>query len=339
MWDTIENVLKFSSRFLASTVLALVLLLLWGCASIPSDPVQSLADGRAGRIWFATRTMRFPTFLQGGVSAPEAIISGSLRLPKGSGRGPAVVLVHGSGGVSPSHRRWASRLSKSGYVTFLLDSFSGRSVFGRASFQRRISTASMIYDAYRALDLLDTHPRVDPKRVALMGFSKGGQVALYSALDRFYALNGTLGRRYAAHLPFYPPCSLEFRDLGEISTLPIRIFHGEEDDWTSVAPCLKLVQAWRKRGVNIEITVYPGAHHDFDASRLPEIRHLPNVRNFDCTFVETADRMLVNRDTGKPVKRTDACIHQGATIGYHPEAARQATLDVSAALATFLSPP
>lgn len=315
---------------------------LMGCASIPSEPVRSLSDGRAGRIWFATRTMRFPTFLQGGASAPEAMISGSLRLPEGNGRGPAVVLVHGSGGVSPHHQRWASELSKAGYVTFLLNSFTGRSRIGIATqgrWPRRLSSAAMIYDTYRALDLLATHPRVDPKRVALMGFSKGGIVALYAALDRFHALNGTPGLRYAAHLPFYPACSLEFRELGAVSSLPNRIFHGGADDWTPAEPCLNLVQAWRERGVDIEMTVYPGAHHAFDVSTLPEAYYRSHIQNLECTFVETADRLLVNRDTGEPLKRTDACIHRGATVGYHPEAARQAHVAVRAALASFLGSP
>ncbi len=332
MWNTTETLPEFSKRLLAGALLALVSLLLWGCASIPSDPVQALTDGRAGRLWFATRTMRFPTFLQGGASAPEAMISGSLRLPKDNGRGPAVVLVHGSGGVSTNQQRWASKLSKAGYVTFLLDSYTGRSIGAR------VSVASMIYDAYRALDLLATHPRVDPTRVALMGFSKGGIVALYAALDRFYTLNGTPGLRYAAHLPFYASCHMEFRDLGAISALPIRIFHGAADDWTPAAPCLNLVKAWRERGVDIEMTVYSGAHHGFDNSTLRETYYRPNVRNLECTFVETADNILINRDTGEPLKPTDKCILRGATVGYHPKAARQARVDVRAALATFLGP-
>ena len=38
-----------------------------------------------------------------------------------------------------------------------------------------------VWDTRRAIDLLETRPEVDPKRVALMGISGGGTVALYAA--------------------------------------------------------------------------------------------------------------------------------------------------------------
>jgi acetyl esterase/lipase len=61
----------------------------------------------------------------------------------------------------------------------------------------------MIGDAYRALELVATHPRIDPGWIAVMGFSKGGIVALYSALTRFQRLHGPAGARFAHHIAFH----------------------------------------------------------------------------------------------------------------------------------------
>jgi dienelactone hydrolase len=79
------------------------------------------------------------------------------------------VLVHGSGGVSPREDRWADELRQAGAATFLLDSFTGRGIAFTAEDQSQLSSLAMIGDAYRALELLATHPRIDPARIANQG--------------------------------------------------------------------------------------------------------------------------------------------------------------------------
>jgi dienelactone hydrolase len=60
----------------------------------------------------------------------------------------------------------------------------------------------MIGDTYRALELLATHPRIDPARIGVMGFSKGGGVALYAAMTRFQRRHGPAGAKFAHHIAF-----------------------------------------------------------------------------------------------------------------------------------------
>jgi acetyl esterase/lipase len=68
--------------------------------------------------------------------------------------------------------------------------------------QTQLSRLNMVVDAYRGLNLLAQDPRVDPNRIAVMGFSRGAQSALYSAMNRFSGLANS-NVRFAA--PIAPP--------------------------------------------------------------------------------------------------------------------------------------
>jgi dienelactone hydrolase len=118
-----------------------------------------------------------------------------------------VLIVHGSGGIGPREDRWADELRRAGAVTLVLDSFTGRGIIMTAQDQSQLSSLAMIGDAYRALELLATHPRIDPARIAVMSFSKGGAVALYSAITRFQRMHGPGARGSRSTFPSTPPAT------------------------------------------------------------------------------------------------------------------------------------
>ena len=62
-------------------------------------------------------------------------------------------------------------------------------------------------------DFLASHPRVDPSKIALMGFSQGGGVTLLARHARFQRLWMAAGRSFAAYLAFYP---ISFRDPKQV---------------------------------------------------------------------------------------------------------------------------
>ena len=178
--------------------------------------------------------------------AATSLIWGDLEFPPGRvGRSPAVVLVHGSGGIGPREDRWADELRQAGAATFVLDSFTGRAIASTAEDQSQLSSQAMIGDAYRALELLATHPRIDPARIAVMGFSKGGAVAMYAALTRFQRLHGPTGLGFAHHIAFYPPCYYSYVGDVAVSSRPIRLFHGTADD---LAPLSSVAPTWSRSG-------------------------------------------------------------------------------------------
>ena len=133
------------------------------------------ADAQVARIEvhpFQSTTLTDQEFLSGKKEGKPVVLAGELRIPKtGTGRLPAVVLVHGSGGIVSFVDAWAQWLNGMGVATFEMDSFTGRGIVSTTNDQGQLSRLAMIGDAYRALELLAKHPRIDPERIALMGFS------------------------------------------------------------------------------------------------------------------------------------------------------------------------
>jgi dienelactone hydrolase len=292
----------------------------------------TLAAGPTGRIGFQTVTPTIPEFLQGIRRAATSLIWGDLELPAGPvDRSPAVVLVHGSSGVGSHVDRWAEELRQVGAATFVLDSFTGRDISGTAQDQAQINHLAPIVDTYRALELLATHPRIDPTRITLMGFSRGGTVALWAALTRFQRLHGLAGARFAHHIAFYPGCYFRYVDDEAVTDRPIRIFHGTADDYTPVEPCRGYVERLRRAGKDAQITEYPGAHHGFDrASAAPPFRIHGAQTARHCFWEERPEGHLVNRESGLPFSVGDPCVVRGTTLGPDPAAYRQALQAVKA---------
>lgn len=315
-----------------STVAALTILFL----AVIAPPMARLAVAQTARMeihTFETLTLTDTQFLTGAKGGKPGQIGGELRLPPGSGRFPAVVLVHSCGGVGANVDRWAQELNGIGVAAFLIDSFTGRGIVQTCSDQSQLGHLAMIFDAYRALELLSKHPRIDASRIAVMGFSKGGFAALYSSMKRFQRTYGPANVEFAAYLPFYARCETRFTEDEQVSDRPIRIFHGAADDYVPVEPCRAYVARLQRAGKDVQLTVYPGARHAFDNSVYPAIRSLPDAEvSTRCRREERSGGELTNLDTGKPFSPKDACVTHGATVGYDPGAHVEATKAVKAFL-------
>jgi dienelactone hydrolase len=284
-----------------------------------------------------TETLTATQFLTGENKGAQITIAGELRMPFGmKSRMPAVVLVHGAGGITTQIDPWARELSEIGIAVFILDSFTGRGVGEGIVPESRVSFLTMLVDAYRALELLSNHPRIDPSRIAIMGFSRGGRVAMYASLKRFQRMHGPVGVEFVAYLPFYPACWTTYIEDEQVSERPIRIFHGTADNWTPIEPCRKYVERLRKRGKDVQLIEYPGAYHAFDAPG-DFIRQFPNATGLGtCECEERSGGLVVNRATGVPWKPSDTCATKGTTIGGNPQARAEAIKAVKEFLtATF----
>src|SRR5216684_9373623 len=197
------GVMKRLYRIVTITAPLIVLVLQSaGAADTPSKQIAA----RTELYQIQTLTLSDQQFLKGDTGGKPVTITGQLRIAQGSGRLPVVVLQHGSGGYAANIDVWSRELNELGISTFALDNFTGRGLAEVNTNQALLGRLNFILDDYRALEVLASHPRVDPKRIVLMGFSRGGQAALYASLKRFNRLWNKSGVEFAAYVPFYPDC-------------------------------------------------------------------------------------------------------------------------------------
>ncbi|MFB0492977.1 dienelactone hydrolase [Methylobacterium sp. OAE515] len=193
--------------------------------------------------------------------------------PGGAGPFPAVVALHGCGGLydrsgvlNARHADWGERLAAQGFLVLFPDSFGSRglgsqcSTIGRAIRPGRERAA----DAEAAKAYLQARPDVRPTAVSLLGWSNGGSTVLYAAGARVADGRPPFARAVA----FYPGCRA-LAERGWHDRVPLQILVGGADDWTGAAACQNLAAAAQARGEPVAITVYPGAYHDFDHPALP----------------------------------------------------------------------
>jgi dienelactone hydrolase len=270
-----------------------------------------------------------PPFMPPLEEGTPATIFGILRLPEGAGRVPAIVVTHGCSGLTGAETYWGSSLIQLGVATFVVNSFVGRGISRVCTGPQTISMASVLTDVYRARDLLAAHPRIDPTRIAVMGFSFGGRTALWASQLRFQQRYGPGPSRFVAHLAFYPTsCHIRLVDEDRVGDAPIRIFHGAADDATIIDRCREYVARLRNAGKDVALFEYAGAKHWFDNADLAGRQTATGVVNFsNCTFLERDDK-IVDAATDELAGMKSPCVVSQGSFGYNPDAHRQAAADV-----------
>ncbi|MGC2778764.1 MAG: dienelactone hydrolase family protein [Bradyrhizobium sp.] len=277
-------------------------------------------------------------FLSGDDNGKPVTVVGELRVAQGSGKLPVVVLMHGSGGVGANIAAWSRTFNAMGVSTFVIDGFTGRGITATSTNQAQLGRLNLILDIYHSLDVLAKHPRVDPDRIVLMGFSRGGQAALYASLERFHKRWNNSGLQFAAYIPFYPDCATTYLGDTDVVARPIRIFHGGPDDYNPVATCKAFVARLKAAGRDAALTEYADSPHGFDlgllgANMVAIATKAQTVRN--CRIKEGDNGVLLNAETQQPFSYQDACVEFDPHVGGNPaaaEAARQAVTDFLRAL-------
>ena len=312
--------------------------ILWAAIETNAQSMPKEVAARVEIYAIPSLTISDQQFLTGDANGKAVTVAGEFRIAQGSGRLPVVVLMHGSSGVGATTEAWVRKFNTMGISTFVIDGFTGRGLTVVGPNQALLGRLNLILDIYRSLDILAKHPRVDPERIVLMGFSRGGQAALYASLDRFNKLWNKSGAQFAGYIPFYPICSTSYATDTEVAARPIRIFHGTPDDYNPVASCKAYVARLQAAKRDVALTEYPDSAHGFDAGLLglatvAVSANAQTARN--CHIKEGEGGGLINADTQAPFGYKDACIELNPHVGGNPataEAARKAVTDFLQAL-------
>jgi dienelactone hydrolase len=230
---------------------------------------------------------------------------------------------------------WSREFNAMGVSTFALDGFTGRGLTNVSTNQALLGRLNFILDIYRALDVLAKHPSVDTHRIALMGFSRGGQAALYASLKRFDKMWNRSGVEFAAYIPFYPDCATTFVSDTDVADRPIRIFGGVSDDYNPIALCRAYVERLKAVGGDVQVTEYPKALHAFDVPLLPPtvvVAGGQTVRH--CVIREEPMGRLIDALTREPFTYKDPCVELNPHVGFEPAATEAAKISVKQFLKT-----
>ncbi|MFT4117067.1 dienelactone hydrolase family protein [Bradyrhizobium sp.] len=263
-------------------------------------PDRNASWYRPGRLWIGLIAALLS--IRPASAAPQTVsfrsadgsteLVGYLFQPSTPGPWPAVVMLHGRGGpysindnadctyvgagtasrcnattLSRRHAMWGEYWSAHGYLALLPDSFGPRGKahgFGRFTHgdpDRADVNEKTVrpLDAEGALAYLRQRSDVIGNRIFLQGWSNGGSTAL-NVMIRQATQPG-----YRGALVFYPGCGPAALLAPVIpATAPIAVFLAADDEEVSPQNCQRVVDRSHQAGARIDLTVYPGATHDFD---------------------------------------------------------------------------
>lgn len=318
----------------ASLLAALVAMI----CTVHGAAAQSL-PGEAALGADQTGTIVFHT---GSPGRQTLAISGSLALPAGDGRVPAMVVMHGSSGTFASREARVGRLlNQAGIAAFFVDSFTARGITSTVDDQSRLSYTANTEDAFNALRMLRGHPRIDPGRIGVMGFSRGGIVTRLAAMASQFQGFRQQGLQFAAYVAFYPGCNLA--PLGPTVGGPMLMLLGGRDEWTPAGPCVAYASHLRMLGSDVRDVVYPDGRHAWDAGGPPgTVWTAPNAVSLAaCPTIFTLGEGGIDAATGRPLSSeeiratTRGCVRRGP-VPFGPDAATRAQSD--RAVLEFLRP-
>jgi dienelactone hydrolase len=233
----------------------------------PNGAAIDKIEGQA--VTFSSASPFSPADFADIAASPKATARATLFMPPGKhqpGSLPAVIMLHGSGGVLWAREMtYGRQFASMGVAALAIDVFAARRDLAVGFIERllNITESMMLADAYAGLRYLaEQHPGIDPKRVALVGFSYGAMASMYAMNARVAAQLGK-GLAFAGHVAFYGPCIARFSDP-RTTGAPLLYLYGTADILIDRARCEEFAGDLKKGGSAVEIVAYKDAPHQWD---------------------------------------------------------------------------
>ncbi len=176
------------------------------------------------------------------------------------GRRPAVLVVHEWNGIGPYVKKRAEQLVGLGYVAMAAD------IYGKGVRPQTPEESAKVAALYRndrplmreraraALEALRRDERVDPSKIAAIGYCFGGTTVLELARS---------GAEIAGVVSFHG--GLDTPNPGDARNIKCKVLalHGGDDPFVPPAQVSAFEQEMRAAGVDWQLNIYGGAVHSF----------------------------------------------------------------------------
>lgn len=206
----------------------------------------------------------FPSNVPRQPSEPPLQVKAKLFLPDNAGAPmPAMVISPSSAGVKEQTEiYYARQLTRVGIAALVVDSFATRGLTRGDT--TVLSAWPPANDAVAAFRWLLADGRFKPDRIGVMGVSKGGVVAMNTALQVHRRWMRMEDITFAVHVPIVPNCHLINTSL-RTTGAPMFFMLAELDDLTPARFCVEHAERLRAAdNAKIEVKVYKGAHHNWE---------------------------------------------------------------------------
>jgi len=205
----------------------------------------------------------------------DETVQGYLSAPGGSGRHPALIVVHEWWGLNDWVRGKADHFAKDGYVALAIDLYRGKSAGHDADvahqLMRGLPEDRAARDVDAAFRYLASRPDVDPARIGSIGWCMGGGYSLQAAIDE---------PGLAACVVNYGRLVTEPATIAKIRAPMLGNFGGEDQGIPPASVEAFQTQA-RAAGKTIDFKIYPGAGHGFASNPDPKVFRPDAARDAD----------------------------------------------------------